>query len=82
MNMLVCSPLQGECLQEEKGCTQTCPKVRPLCGHRCLTPCHGSKELPCPPTPCKVEVPVQCECGLQSSKLPCHEACEEDQAHK
>ncbi|ESN99996.1 hypothetical protein HELRODRAFT_83646, partial [Helobdella robusta] len=50
-------------------CTQPCPAPRTACGHPCMAPCHVGQ--PCPPTKCKAQVVMRCECGRREEKMIC-----------
>uniref|UniRef100_A0A2D4LF16 Transcriptional repressor NF-X1 n=2 Tax=Micrurus spixii TaxID=129469 RepID=A0A2D4LF16_9SAUR len=62
---------KGECLIDEE-CRQPCTILRLHCNHPCMSPCHPS--LPCPTTPCRSKVELQCECGRKKEAMICSEA--------
>ncbi|XP_026556817.1 transcriptional repressor NF-X1 isoform X1 [Pseudonaja textilis] len=62
---------KGECLIDEE-CRQPCTILRLHCNHPCMSPCHPS--LPCPTTPCRSKVELQCECGRKKESMICSEA--------
>jgi len=57
--------VQGDCAP----CSQPCPSPRPDCGHACMAACHVGAE--CPPTACKTEITVRCECGRREERVLC-----------
>ncbi|KAF9205577.1 FKBP12-associated protein [Haplosporangium sp. Z 27] len=66
----------GECLSPPTEiCTQSCPKARKSCGHRCGITCHG--DTPCPEDqPCRMTVPSSCKCGHLTMESPCNASAE------
>ncbi|KAF9304096.1 FKBP12-associated protein [Mortierella antarctica] len=61
----------GECLAPgTESCTQSCPKLRKSCGHRCGVTCHG--QGPCAEDqPCPIIVPSSCKCGTLTKEAAC-----------
>ena len=68
-------------------CKLPCGKQKP-CGHTCVLGCHYPEA--CPDTPCKVEMKVWCNCGMQyefmncfeKKEKPCDEECERLERNK
>ncbi|KAK3846869.1 MAG: hypothetical protein J3R72DRAFT_343133, partial [Linnemannia gamsii] len=62
----------GECIIPPSDiCSQSCPRPRKSCGHRCGSTCHG--DTPCPEeTPCPVIIPSSCKCGHLSMDSACN----------
>ncbi|KAF9433122.1 FKBP12-associated protein [Entomortierella beljakovae] len=66
----------GECsLPPLDICSQSCPKARKSCGHKCGLICHG--DTPCPEDqPCRVIVPSTCKCGNLTMESACNSTAE------
>lgn len=58
----------GECMTEP--CSQSCPRPRKSCGHRCGLTCHGQDTCP-EDQPCQTLVASSCKCGHLTKETTC-----------
>jgi hypothetical protein len=61
---------------ENEVCSMVCGKKRNGCDHVCLMKCHSG--VPCPDTPCEIQVKTYCKCGIQFEKTKCSEKREKE----
>ncbi|KAG0297192.1 FKBP12-associated protein [Linnemannia gamsii] len=58
----------GECTTEP--CSQSCPRPRKSCGHRCGLTCHG-QDVCSEDQPCQTLVASSCKCGHLTKETTC-----------
>ncbi|KAF9332839.1 FKBP12-associated protein [Linnemannia elongata] len=63
----------GECTTEP--CSQSCPRPRKSCGHRCGLTCHGQDACP-ENRPCQTMVVSSCKCGHLTKETTCQATAE------